>query len=102
MRKVLVATFLVVFLGGSTCSQDPGLALMNGCAASESGIKMVTALKAQGKLSPEQITRIDFAVTSLTPICGGEAIVNPAAALSILENQLLVLNGVIINPGSAE
>lgn len=100
MKRVVIAVFLVVFLGGSTCSQEPAIQLMNGCAAAESGIKMATAMKAQGRLSAVQIARIDDAVNTLRPICGAEAIVDVRAALTILERQLLVLNGVVTAPGS--
>jgi hypothetical protein len=100
MKRLLVAAFLVLALGGMTCSNDQGIALMNGCAAAEQGLKFATALKAQGKLSAVQIARIDLVVNSVTPICGAEAIVNPSAALDILEMQLLTLNGVILEPGS--
>lgn len=100
MKKVLIAVVLVIGLGGSTCSQDQGVALMNSCAAAESGLKIITALKAQGKLSKIQIIRIDQAVHAITPICGAEAVIDVARALDILEYQLLVLNGVMLEPGS--
>ena len=97
MRKIfpyLITLFLS--LSVLACAQDVALQIMRSCAMATSGLKMATALKAQGKLSPVQIAQVDEFVLVVDPICGSEAIVNPDIALMSLEQQLLVLNGVVI------
>ena len=101
MRRFLPVALVLAFFAttGMTCSQDnAGLGVMTACSSATSGLKMLTAMKAQGKLSPINIARVDMAVNAIDPICGSATIPDPQMALTTLETQLLILNGVIVNP----
>lgn len=102
MKRLAFVALLLLSACGTTGNPevDQGIAVMNTCASVEAGIRMATALKAQGQLSSVQIARVDHVINTTRPICGGTSIPSMSQALNTLELQLLILNGAITNPGS--
>ena len=97
MKKLIIVGALLL----AAC-QSPGQGILNSCAAAASGLNMLTAMKAQGRLSTEQIVTIDSAVDVIDPICGAGEVPDVETALAALETQLLLMQGVIIDAGGAQ
>lgn len=71
------------------------------CETASSTTMILTAMKAQGQLSPSQITRVDQAVDLIDPICGAAVLPTSIGSLDTINRAILQLNGVKLAPARA-
>lgn len=90
MRRLAFACLFVLAGCGTTGQQS----VLAACATADATLRSLTVAKAQGKLTPEQIQRIDGAVMVIDPICSAETPPETEVALRSIEMQLLVMQGV--------
>jgi len=82
---------LSLILAGCTANS---LEIDVACETATSALTIVTVLKAQGKLQPDQIASVDNAVSVIDPICGAPTRPTGAEALSKIQGAVLTISGV--------
>lgn len=98
MKRIFIACGFLVAL--AAC-QSPEVALLNSCTTAGGAVNMLTGMKAQGRLTTEQIETVNTVVDTLDPICGAAEVPSVDAALAIVERQILIMNGVIFPEGGS-
>lgn len=99
MRKLLIVGLMAVAL--SACAGTASTRATNGlaiaCDTYSAALDQLTPLKAAGKLSASNIAKVDTANSYVKPLCGSGSIVDPASAVSIVQNAIQLVTTIRSN-----
>lgn len=97
-RLVLIGVFIAMLTVLWACAQQPPLAqLTQACSAYTSTLNVLSAARTQGRLSAEQIARVDEANTVALTLCAAQT--PPIGSGDIVEQLNAQLEALIFESG---
>ena len=96
--KRIIPLFLTAFILGA-CSGTAEVRATNSlaiaCDSFATALDQVTPLRRAGKLSAENVKRVDSAIAVVTPVCSKDnSVVDPATAIGVVRSGIDLVNQV--------
>jgi hypothetical protein len=94
--KRLLLVCLVCFVGACAGSNQTRAtnSLAIACDAYSTVLDQLTPLRAAGKLSASLVSKVNAVNEKVKPVCGTDSVVDPASAVTMVENAITLLKSV--------
>jgi hypothetical protein len=90
---VILAVLALAACAGDTATRATN-ALGIACDAHATLLEQVTPLRAAGKISASNVSRVDASIAVVRPVCSKDAVVDPATAINIVNSGIELLKSV--------
>lgn len=98
LTGLATGALLLTAVSCATGPTDPRVAVKQACSTYASSLRVLSAARAQGKLTPEQIMQVNTANSMVVPICTAPE--PPANAEGTLEGLNAMLEQMIFTAGA--
>jgi hypothetical protein len=93
-RYLIIGLLLAVGACAGTAETRATNALAIACDSFATGLDQITPIRKAGKVSPDNVNRVDAAIRLVTPVCSSNAVVDPDTAIGVVREGIDLLKNV--------
>jgi hypothetical protein len=93
-RLIVIGLLLAMTACAGTAETRATNALAIACDSFATGLDQITPIRKAGKVSPDNVTRVDAAIRLVTPVCSSDAVVDPDTAIGVVREGIDLLKSV--------
>lgn len=94
MRIIAIVLLLTLGACAGTAEVRATNALAIACDSFATALNQITPLRKAGKISADNVSRVDAAISVVDPVCSTDAVVDPKTAIAVVQQGISLVNQV--------
>lgn len=94
MKHLVIVALLVLSACAGTAEVRATNSLAIACDSFATALDQITPLRREGKVSADNVKRVDAAIAVVSPVCKSDSVVDPATAIGVVRQGIDLINQV--------